>query len=63
MNKKGEFDLESINWMGVLLAIIGGLIAIINVKRMGGGLFMKIITFIIVGAVGYVIAWKIGESG
>ena len=59
-NKKAQ--LEEINLVGVIFAIIGGLLSIIITNKMTGGIFLKILGFAITAVVCYFVAGKILDA-
>jgi len=62
MNKKAQIDLDDLNLVGIIFGIIGGLIAVFIVDRMGSGLFWKLAGFLVSGIVCYFIGGKIADD-
>ena len=55
-------DLDDINPIGILLGMVGLIIAVIISKKMGSPVPMRIITGIVVGVVCYFVGGKITEA-
>jgi hypothetical protein len=64
MNKLGQFEFEFdiATGFSIIAGIIAGFISIIIVKRMEGGLILKLSSFIISALVGFFIFKKIGTE-
>ena len=60
MNKKAQFDEFSI--VGLIFAVLGGLVSIFITKQMEGGLVLKLMGFAVTGVVCYFVGAKILEG-
>lgn len=61
-NKRGQLDFGEINGVGVVGALIGGVLGLFIASRMAGGLIIKLLAFVICAVACYFIASKITSS-
>ena len=55
-------DFDDLNIVGIILGLIGGGISLIMTSRMGGGLLIKILGFVITAIVCYFVGGKIADD-
>lgn len=62
INKKGFIDLSEINPMAGLLALIAAVVAFAVSSRTDAGIFWTILSTIVAGVVGFLIANKMADG-
>lgn len=55
-------DFDEINYVGLIMGLIGGGISILITARMGGGIVLKIIGFFVAAIACYFVGGKIADS-
>ena len=58
-----EFDFGELNPIAALLGLVAGVVGFITANNMAGGIFIKLMAFLICAVVGFFVSNKILNSG
>lgn len=61
-SKKAQLDFEEISIVGILGALVGGMVSIWITKQMEGGLVLRIIGFFVTAIICYFVASKVADE-